>query len=406
MMLFLTWLLVASSCFVSFFYLSVYRGLDEQEICSKLEHWPKVSLIMPAYNEEHVVGESLENVLNLDYPDYEVIFVDDNSEDDTLQEVRKFKDDKLNVLELPENFGKAGALNKALELVEGEFTVVHDADSVVEDGIIRQAVRKMSSNTELGGVIGRIQPLNENSFFRRLQITEYTLTNFYRRLMSRIDTLGVTPGPFSIYRTGDLKQLEGFDEGNLTEDLDVAWRLRKKGKSIGMVYRRTSYTELPKSFSSLKGQRVRWARGFMQNSRKHSGMFFNSEYGWFGKFQLPVQIIVPGVAVIGLGMILRGLGETVYNMYIQISATGLSFAMPQLNLWVSMLNIQWKIYVPLFVSLLITAYLLREAYRCAEKPVKYSGSLIFYFFAFFSVKAYFWSVAIFKELFGKSRVWT
>jgi cellulose synthase/poly-beta-1,6-N-acetylglucosamine synthase-like glycosyltransferase len=406
MLLFIAWLLVGSSAFVSLFYLYIHLG-SEEESFSRLDSWPSVSILVPAYNEEDVVSESLENLLNLDYPHYEVIFINDNSSDGTLESACEYSSDyKMEIVDLEENRGKAGALNEGLERAQGEFAVVQDADSVIEEGIIKDAVSKMSAKPELGAVIGRIRPLKGNSFFRKLQITEYTVTNFYRKLMCSIDTLDVTPGAFSIYRTEDLRDVGGFDEGNLTEDLDMAWRLRKKGRSLDMVYHRSSHTELPKTFSDLKGQGVRWARGFIYNARKHVDMFFNKEYGWFGRFQLPLHAVVPAIAVLGLGMILSGLLERVYNAYLQFSAVGLTLNLGQLELWKILLSIQWKVYIPLAMSLLVTGYLIRVAYNRAGRTVQHPASLLFYFFAFFAFKAYFWSTAIFKELFRMTKVWT
>ena len=362
---------------------------------------------MPAYNEEGVVADSLENILDLDYPDYEVILVNDASTDNTLKEAKKFEEDpKLKIIDLEENQGKAGALNRGLEHVSGRFSVVQDADSVLEEGTLEKAVAKMMEDLDLGGVISRIQPLNRNSFFRKLQVTEYTVTNFYRRLMCSIDVLDVTPGAFATYRTSDLKDIGGFDKGNLTEDLDVALRLRKKGRSLDMVYEKVSRTELPETYSDLKGQRVRWARGFIQNARKHKDMFFNSEYGWFGKFQFPLHLFMPAVAVMGLSLILYGVVEGLYNLYLHISAVGFSFALGELNLVKMLLGFQWKIYTPLVAGLATTGFMIREAYKNSGREVSHISSLLFYFLGFFAVKAVFWSTAIFKEITRKSKVWT
>jgi cellulose synthase/poly-beta-1,6-N-acetylglucosamine synthase-like glycosyltransferase len=406
MILYFTYLLVASSAFVAMYYYFIYQELDDEEIVVP-ENLPKVSILMPAFNEENVVGESLENILNLSYPDYEVILVNDASTDNTLEEVEKFSEDsKLQVIDLETNQGKAGALNKGLEQVEGVFTVVQDADSVIQEGLLQKSVAKMMSNSNLGGVISRIQPLNRNSFFRKLQVTEYTVTNFYRNLMCSIDVLDVTPGAFATYRTKDLKEIGGFDRNNLTEDLDVALRLRKKGRSLGMVYDKVSRTELPETYSDLKGQRVRWARGFIQNAKKHKDMFFNSEYGWFGKFQLPLHVMMPAIAVMGLSLILYGVLEAVYNLYLHVSAAGFSFALGELNLMKMVLGFQWKIYIPLVAGLAVTGFMIREAYKSSGRNVNHLSSLLFYFLGFFAVKAIFWSTAIFKEITRKSKVWT
>jgi hypothetical protein len=105
-------------------------------------------------------------------------------------------------------------------------------------------------------------------------------------------------------------------------------------------------------------------------------------------------------------MIVKGLGEAVYNAYIQVTAGTFNFALSTPNLLKAILTFQWKIYVPLALSLAVTGYLIRVAYMKSGREVKHPGSLLFYFFAFFAFKAYFWSTAIFKELFRMSKAWT
>lgn len=371
------------------------------------EKFPSVSILVPAYNEESVVSESLEKLLGLDYPNLKVIFIDDCSEDSTLQKAREFEqNDKLEIVSLDENQGKSAALNAGLEKVESKYTAVQDADSVIEGNVLKKAVARITSEKDIGAVIARIRPLKNNTFVRKLQIVEYMATNFHRKLMSTVDILDITPGAFSLYQTEDLKELGGFDVGNLTEDQDMAWRIRKKGKSIRMVYGGMSNTELPSNFSDLKGQRVRWARGYINNIFKHSDLLFSSKYGWFSRFHVPVQFFIALVSVAGLGLIGYGLVQSLYNLYITISTVGLTFSLPEFNLMKALLSFQWKVYTPLFLGFFVTGALLKNAYKESDRSIEHPYSLFFYFFAFFFLKAFFWSTAIFKELISTDKVWT
>lgn len=409
MIFLLAWILVASSIFLSAFYYAVYRS-EKGELPTDFEapdEWPSVAVLVPAYNEESVVTDSLENLLSLNYPDLQVVFVDDASTDSTLEKAREFSDDPdLEIVQLDENRGKAGALNAGLEHVESELTAVQDADSVIDEDVLETAVSRIKAEENTGGVIARIRPLKRNSFVRKLQVVEYMMTNFHRKLMSVVDILDITPGAFSIYQTKDLKDLDGFDVGNLTEDQDMAWRLRKKGRSIRMVYSVKSNTELPSNFSDLKGQRVRWARGYMYNLRKHSDIVFSSEYGWFSRFHVPIQFIVAIVSVAGLGLISLGFLQSIYSFLITVSSVGFSLGFPQVNLAEALLSFQWKIYTPLFLGFFVTGALVKEAYRESGRKIEHAGGLLFYFFAFFFLKAVFWSTAIFKELFSSTKAWT
>ena len=409
MIFILAWILVGSSVFLSVFYYAVYLS-KKDEMTKEFEapdEWPSVSVLVPAYNEESVVYDSLENLLSIDYPDLNVIFIDDASTDSTLEKAREFEgDENLEIVALDQNRGKAGALNDGLEHADSELTAVQDADSVIDENVLKKTVSRITAEQNTGGVIARVRPLNRNTFVRKLQVVEYMMMNFHRKLMSAVDILDITPGAFSIYQTQDLKDVEGFDVGNLTEDQDMAWRLRRKGRDLKMVYEVKSNTELPANFRDLKGQRVRWARGFMYNLRKHSDMVLSKKYGWFSRFHVPIQFTAAIVAVAGLGLVGYGFLEGLYNLYLTVSSVGLSFSLPQVNLVEAALSFQWKIYTPLVLGFFVTGALMKEAYKESERSIEYPHSLLLYFFAFFFIKAFFWSTAIFKELFSTTKTWT
>lgn len=406
MIIYLAWFLIGSSIFLASFYLSIYSGKVDREI-EPLDYEPSITLLMPAYNEGDLIEDSVGAALDIDYGNYEVILVDDGSSDNTFEEAKKFDDDRLTVIKHDENQGKAAALNTALENADTEYSVVLDADSVIDGELLERSVARMEGDSSLGGVIASIMPLSRDSFVRRLQVVEYRITNFYRRLMAEVDTLDVTPGAFSIYRTQDLKDVGGFDEGNLTEDIEMAWRLRKHGKSLSMEYQTRSRTELPEGFYSLYRQRVRWARGFMYNARKHRDLFFDKDLGWFARFQLPMHGLMPALAIIGLLMAGYGLGERLYNFIIRTSAVGLVIpSFENLSLLRALLTIQWKIYLPLAISLLATAFIIRSAYEQSGEEVEHYSQLVFYLVGFFAVKGFFWTAAILKEMMQTKRVWT
>jgi cellulose synthase/poly-beta-1,6-N-acetylglucosamine synthase-like glycosyltransferase len=224
--------------------------------------------------------------------------------------------------------------------------------------------------------------------------------------MSRINTLDVTPGAFSMYRTADIRNVGGFDEGNITEDLEMAWSLRKSGKDLGMVYQKRSNTELPGSIKGLYDQRVRWARGFIVNAWKHRDMFFKKKYGWFGRFQLPLQAIFPVVTVVGLFMFLSGIGESIYNAAITYSSVGFVLPSFDFNALRMFLGLDLKVYIPLATSLMVVAVIMKQAYQKSGENVKHPVALTIYFFAYFIAKSFFWATAILKEMFRTKRIWT
>lgn len=409
MILYVAWLLVFSSVFISIFYLGIYNKIKDErkEKETEFEDPPSVTIIMPAYNEEEVVDEALNSVKELDYPNFQVAFVNDASTDSTLEKAKQYESDNIKILEHEENQGKAAALNTGLESTEDDYIVVQDADSKIDSELLYKALGKMEDTRDLGGVIASIKPLNADNFIRKIQRVEYQLTNFYRMLMTEMNTLNVTPGAFSIYRTSDIKEVGGFDEGNITEDLEMAFRLRKYGKNFEMIYSSSSYTEFPSTLKALYNQRVRWARGFIYNGFKYREMFFNRQYGYFGTVQLPMLVIMPALIIISFGMVATGLIQSLYNFYINVSAVGLQ--LPEFStdqLYITFLTLNLKIYVPLILSLVLIAYIIKVAYQYSGERPKNIPSLMFYFFAYFLLQSGFWIAAVLKELTRSRKVWT
>lgn len=412
MLVWLAWILIGSSLFMVTFYMSIYRKtpIDQELTDYELEREPSVSILMPAYNEENVVEGALKSTLDIDYSNYNVIFVDDGSSDSTLEKARNFSDnEKLGIIEHEQNQGKGTALNTALENTDSDYIIVQDADSEIDSSLIRKGAAKLEEDQDTGAVITSIRPLKTETVIQKLQVIEYTLTNFYRNLMSHIDILDMTPGAYSMYRTDQVKELGGFDEDNLTEDLELAWRIKKDGKSIEMAFHESTHTEFPRTFKALYGQRVRWARGFISNARDKDKreMFFNKEYGWFGRFQLPMQLVLPVISIVGFWLVAAGWAQILLDIAIAASSTGLS--LPSLGLnnpSRTVLNFSAVIYIPLIAGIGFSAYELKVAYSESDSKFKDLLPLLMYFGIFYMFKGVFWMVAILKELSKSEKVWS
>ncbi len=409
MILYVAWLLIFSSVFIAIFYLSIYsnvKGTRQEELLD-FENPPKVTVLMPAFNEEKVVEEALESVKTLDYPDYEVIFIDDASTDSTLEKARDNSFEDMTILRHEQNKGKAAALNTGIEESEGEYVVVQDADSKIEANLIYKALSRMERDDSLGAVIASIKPLDTDTFLRKIQAVEYQVMNFYRMLMTEINTLNVTPGAFSIYNASNLREVGGFDEGNITEDLEMAFRLRKNGKMFEMVYFDSSHTEFPATLKQLYNQRVRWARGFIYNGLKYREMFLNPDYGYFGTLQLPMLVLMPALIVTSFVLVITGILQMSYQFALQVSAVGLW--MPELSLesiHIAFLGANMKIYIPLLLSLVLIAYIIKTAYSYSGEKPKNIPALMLYFFTYFLLQSGFWVSALLKEIARSEKVWT
>lgn len=236
-----------------------------------IREWrPKVSIVIPAYNEGERVVSALKAALNQDYPDFEVIFVDDGSEDDTYERASSLKDPRLRTYRV-EHGGKARALNFALSKAKGEIIVTADADGCLEKNAVRELVRRFYSENVVGAG-GKVRVFG-GSFLERAQDVEHLRIAMFRRA-KEMDDLSVAPGPVSAFRREALERIGGFVE-DVVEDYATTKTIKEIGK---VVYApgATAWTEMPKSLKSLWRQRKRWFLGDLRNL----GGGFTKEWGF------------------------------------------------------------------------------------------------------------------------------
>lgn len=250
---------------------------------------PMVSVIVPSYNSKGTIMACINSIKASDYPGkMEIIVVDDGSTDGSKEMLGHVPGIHFMVLE--KNLGKSGAINSALKIAKGEVIACVDSDSYPEPDALREAITMLMSDERIGIVTCFIQAANPNNIFKKLQAIEYmTGFGFFHIAARFLDAISVAPGPTSIFRKSALDRIGGFDEGNITEDLEIAWRMRKYGYRIEYNPHAVSYTEVPETLGHLMKQRVRWYRGKFFNVEKHSDVLFNPKYGLFSMFFLPVS---------------------------------------------------------------------------------------------------------------------
>ncbi len=253
----------------------------------KIKKYPSLTVIIPSYNSKSTIFKTLAAVKASDYPGkMDIIVVDDGSTDGSRELLNDAKGIRLLLQE--KNEGKASSINKATKIAEGEVIACVDSDSYPEPEAFREGVSMLLRDEKVGAVTCFIRVANPNSLLKKIQDIEY-LTGFgFAQITTRaLDAIFVTPGPTTIFRRSTLEKIGGFDEQNITEDLEMAWRLRKHGYKIEYTPNAISYTEVPDDIKSLFKQRMRWYRGKLFNLRKYSDMLFNPQYGYFGIFVFP-----------------------------------------------------------------------------------------------------------------------
>lgn len=248
-----------------------------------------VSVVIAAYNEGKVIGDTLRALLNTDYRgEIEVIVVDDGSRDETAAEVEAIADVDPRVRLLQqENRGKAHALQRALAAVRNAIVVFIDADTQFQ----RDALPKLLApfaDENIGAVSGHAKVGNLRTFIARCQALEYTCGfNLDRRAYTRWNCITVIPGAVSAIRKSAIDKAGGLSLETLAEDTDLTLSLHKDRQRIVYVPEAIAWTEAPESVRTLARQRFRWAYGTLQCLWKHRDMVFNWNYRALGWFSLP-----------------------------------------------------------------------------------------------------------------------
>jgi len=249
---------------------------------------PLVSVIVPAYNEERVIGRCVDSILASDYPRYEIILVDDGSSDGTLHVMQRYKHTPGVTIIAQPNGGKAAALNAGLACAQGEIIFFVDADGVFAPNTISEMLKGFEDK-RVGAVCGNDSPINPDRLQTRLaNLQTHVGTGFVRRALAMINCLPIVSGNIGAFRRSVLEKTGPFMEGFIGEDLELTWRVHKAGYRVAFQPWAIVFAEVPSTIAGLWKQRVRWARGLLQTARIHRDMFFNPRYGPFA-FYLPIN---------------------------------------------------------------------------------------------------------------------
>jgi len=275
---------------VTFYIIGLLKGKKESPEFPE-KNPPKVSIIIPAFNEEKGIAGTIRSVLRLDYPrnKLEVIVVDDGSTDNTYKIVSKFKSKVVRVFR-EENQGKGTAINLGLKKARGEVIITMDADNT---HVNRDALKKMIplfNNPKTMCVSPAIAIYKPKGILQRIQQVEYLLGVFLRKAFSTLNAIHITPGAFSAYRKSFFDKYGGFDEDNLTEDMEVCLRIQKHNLIVDNADKAIVYAVAPKTFGKLLKQRRRWYVGLLRNLWNYKKLF-SRKYGDMGTVVLPVAII-------------------------------------------------------------------------------------------------------------------
>jgi len=288
---------------------------------SDLTDTNKVSVLIPAWNEEVGILKTLNSAINTDYSDLEIIVINDGSTDNTHQLVSNFILDyeqnhpQLNApvikyLKLP-NGGKAKALNQGLRIATGEIVLTVDADSVMDKKMIANMVKRFTDKN-VAAVAGNVVVGNRKKPIELLQQLEYLHGFWFKRADSNFNSVHIIGGAAAAYRKAILEEAGGFDESIITEDVELSTRLLALGYATRYAADAVVYTEGPSEWKCLCSQRLRWKFGRLLTYIKHRSLFFSlskKHHPYLTCLVLPVAIYAE------LALFLEALLLTVFYGY-------------------------------------------------------------------------------------------
>ncbi len=251
---------------------------------------PLITLVVPAYNEAPVIQPALRNLMTLDYPRYEVVVVDDGSQDDTYelacQIARESHEIPIRVITQP-NGGKAAALNAGVAIASAEFVVCMDSDTKLSTNALRAMIRHFD-DPRIGAVAGNVKVLNRENALTRVQALEYIEgLAMARKAQSFVRSVNIIPGPCGMFRKSVLQGVGCYDVDTYAEDCDLTLKILLDGWHIGYEPNAVGWVETPSRLLDLLKQRYRWTRGILQAIQKHSDVIWHPRRsGWVNTLTL------------------------------------------------------------------------------------------------------------------------
>lgn len=378
-------------------------NLEAKYIGKNMKWFPTVTIIVPCFNEEKTLNDTVRSLLNLNYPKKKlaVILVDDGSTDGTGRELIKFKSHPQISILSKKNGGKYTALNLALGKVTSELVGCLDADSLVNSDALKKIV-PFFDDSSIMAVTPSIKVHKPQSVLQYVQKIEYSWGIFLRRMLSSLGALYVAPGPFSIFRTKVFYELGGYREGHHTEDLEMALRMQKNHYKIVNSHGAHVYTAAPAQLPALYKQRVRWTYGFLNNVLDYREMLFNKKYGHIGIFILPI-------ATSSIFSTLYIIGNTLWNnlaraldTLVKFQTVGFNWRFPSLD-WF-FINTGVMSFLTLS-AITLTFLILYLSIRMADGKARLSRGVFYYLALYIFIVPLWLAKAVFSTIFRRQISW-
>ena len=294
-----------------------------------LASYPMVSILLPCFNEEDQAAETFAALTEIEYPNWEVIAINDGSRDRTAEILDQLalRIPQLRVVHLAQNQGKSTALIVGALAARGEFLVGIDGDALLDRHALTWFVRRFLADNKLGALTGNPRIRNRATLLGRLQVGEFSsVVGLIKRAQSVYGTLFTVSGVICAFRKQALADAGWWSPAALTDDVEVTWRMQLAGWRVAFEPKALCWILMPETIKGLWRQRLRWAEGGMQSVLAATPVMIRRR-SWrllpvWGNFM--VSVVWAYAMVLGLSL------WVVSNLFPEFTGGGLGFsAWPQ-----------------------------------------------------------------------------
>jgi len=370
----------------------------------KLSSYPAVTVVVPCFNEENTVCETVQSLCDLDYPKdkLKIVLIDDGSTDNTFSKISKFAHQPNVKIIHKKNGGKYTALNLALKNLDTDFFGCLDADSLAHPESLARIMSFFEKDVDIMAVIPSIVVHDPKNFIQNAQKAEYSMGLYFKKMLGFLGAINVTPGPLTIFRKKVFDDLGPYRQGHNAEDTEIAYRMQKNHYKIEHCNDSYVYTNTPSTINKLYRQRIRWSYGFINNTIDYRGVLFRKKYGNFSTFTLPMGIISIFSVSYLFGRTIYSIFDFLYSEISVFSALGWNFPTKSFDMF--FINVpSFNFLIVLVYALIIFAIMFG---RKMSKEKKIFSFNILYFFPVFSVIAPFWFMkAIYNTILQRKPSW-
>jgi len=239
----------------------------------QLEAYPFVSILVPCHNEEFGIQDAIHQLAENNYPNFEIIAINDGSSDSTGCILHELLDkvDKLRVVTLSQNYGKAMALKAGAYISNAEFLMCIDADALLDRDALFWIIQHFLNGPRVGAVTGNPRVFNRRGLLARIQIGEFSaIIGMVKRSQRNIGNLFTVSGVNACFRRAALHHVGYWSSETVTEDIDISWKLQINHWDIRYEPKALTWILVPDRMMALWRQRLRWARGGIEAARKYA----------------------------------------------------------------------------------------------------------------------------------------